>query len=182
MWIRKKVIYVYLFGGISKESFFFLFSFYWATERLILKCTVINLDKLNDSLRLINRKGVKFHQDNARPHTSWPKAFTFWMEYSTMPTIFSRFVTCWLLFVQISIKLFRHYHKTFSFKEHVKNHLDQFSPAINKNFMTVESCSCQKNNKTNKNRQYNIIVNLFTIWKLSFIFSKKNVITFKATQ
>ena len=61
--------------GFQGHRFFFL-SFYRTIPRLILKCTVINLDKLNDSLKqkklgLINRKGVVFHHVNARSHTSF---------------------------------------------------------------------------------------------------------------
>ncbi|GFV27106.1 histone-lysine N-methyltransferase SETMAR [Trichonephila clavipes] len=49
------------------------------------------LDKLNDALRqkrseLINRKGVVFHQDNARPHTSLvTRQKTLQLEWDTMP-------------------------------------------------------------------------------------------------
>ncbi|GFS79440.1 histone-lysine N-methyltransferase SETMAR [Trichonephila clavipes] len=49
------------------------------------------LDKLNDALQqkrseLINRKGVVFHQDNARPHTSLvTRQKLFHLEWDTMP-------------------------------------------------------------------------------------------------
>ncbi|GFW90267.1 histone-lysine N-methyltransferase SETMAR [Trichonephila clavipes] len=68
------------------------------TQELLPDNTTINLevychqlDKLNDALQqkrseLINRKGIVFHQDNARPHTSLvTRQKLLQLEWDTMP-------------------------------------------------------------------------------------------------
>ncbi|GFV36428.1 transposase [Trichonephila clavipes] len=58
------------------------------TQRLIRKS---RLYKLNDALQqkrseLINRKGVVFHHDNAKPHTSFvTRQKLLHLEWNTMP-------------------------------------------------------------------------------------------------
>ena len=86
------------------------------------------LDKLNDSLKqkrpeLINRKGVVFHQDNTRPHTSLVTRQK--LEWDILPhPPYSPDLA------PSDYYLFRSQNfldgKTFTSNEEVKNHLDQF--------------------------------------------------------
>ncbi|GFV12065.1 putative DD34D transposase [Trichonephila clavipes] len=74
------------FGGILKDSFF---SFYRITINSEVYCH--QLDKLNNALqqkrsKLINIKGLVFHQDNAAPHTSlFTRQKLLQLEWDTMP-------------------------------------------------------------------------------------------------
>ncbi|GFV67472.1 histone-lysine N-methyltransferase SETMAR [Trichonephila clavipes] len=90
------------------------------------------LDKLNDALQqirseLINRKGVVFHQDNTRPHTSLViHQKLLQLEWDTMPhPPYSPDLA------PSDYYLFRSFQnfldgKTFTSNEEVKNHLNQF--------------------------------------------------------
>ncbi|GFW80326.1 histone-lysine N-methyltransferase SETMAR [Trichonephila clavipes] len=75
----------YLLGGISKESVFFRF------YRTIQPSLSSDGHKLNDSPKknrpeLIRRKGVVFHQDNARPNVSLvTHQKIFQLEWDTLP-------------------------------------------------------------------------------------------------
>ncbi|GFU16048.1 histone-lysine N-methyltransferase SETMAR [Trichonephila clavipes] len=98
------------------------------------------LDKLNDALQqkrseLINRKGVVFHQDNARPHTSLiTHQKLLHLEWDTMPhPPYSPDL------VPSDYYLFRSHQnfldgKTFTSNEEVKNHLDQFFASKDQKF------------------------------------------------
>ena len=69
-------------------------------------------DKLSDALKekipeLANRKGVVFHQDNARPHTSLiTRQKLLQLEWDVLPTIFSRLSYFGLLLIPISTEFF----------------------------------------------------------------------------
>ncbi|GFT57266.1 histone-lysine N-methyltransferase SETMAR [Trichonephila clavipes] len=89
------------------------------------------LDKLNDALQqkrseLINRKGVVFHQDNARPHTSLAtRQKLLQLEWDTMPYLpYSPDLAPSDYYLFRSLQNFLD-GKTFTSNE-VKNHLDQF--------------------------------------------------------
>jgi [histone H3]-lysine36 N-dimethyltransferase SETMAR len=106
---------------------------------LLLDSTTINsevychqLDKLNDSLKqkrpeLIQRTGVVFHQDNAKPHTSLvtrQKHLRFgWdiLSYPPYPPDLAPFN--YYLFRSLQKIL---HGKTFTSNEEVKHHMDQF--------------------------------------------------------
>jgi [histone H3]-lysine36 N-dimethyltransferase SETMAR len=90
------------------------------------------LDKLNDSLKhkkseLINRNGVVFHQDNARPHTSLVTRQKLlqlgWNILSHPPYSPHLPPSDYYLFRALQIFLDV---KTFTSNEEVKYHLDQF--------------------------------------------------------
>ncbi|GFV04697.1 histone-lysine N-methyltransferase SETMAR [Trichonephila clavipes] len=90
------------------------------------------LDKLNDALQqkrseLINRKGVVFHQDNARPHTSLvTRQKLLQLEWDTMPhPPYSPDLapSDYYLFRSLQNVLDG---KTSTSNKEVKNHLDQF--------------------------------------------------------
>ena len=103
------------------------FSVWWVFKRILFfellsDNTTINsevycdqLNKLNDSLNqkrpeLFNRKGIVFHQDNARSHTSFVTQKFLqlgWDVLHTTPTMFSRSCTIGLLLVQVPAKFFR---------------------------------------------------------------------------
>ncbi|GFW63286.1 histone-lysine N-methyltransferase SETMAR [Trichonephila clavipes] len=90
------------------------------------------LDKLNDALQqkrseLINRKGVVFHQDNARPHTSLvTRQKLLQLEWDTMPhPPYSPDLAPSDYYLFRSLQIFLD-GKTFTSNEEVKNHLDQF--------------------------------------------------------
>ncbi|GFS77055.1 histone-lysine N-methyltransferase SETMAR [Trichonephila clavipes] len=98
------------------------------------------LDKLNDALQqkrseLINRKGVVFHQDNARPHTSLvTRQKLLQLEWDTMPhPPYSpdRALSDYYLFRSLQNFLDG---KTFTSNEEVKNHLDQFFASKDQKF------------------------------------------------
>ncbi|GFT83158.1 mariner Mos1 transposase [Trichonephila clavipes] len=90
------------------------------------------LDKLNDALQqkrseLINRKGVVFHQDNARSHTSYvTRQKLLQLEWDTMPhPPYSPDLAPSDYYLFRSLQAFLDC-KTFTSNEEVKNHLDQF--------------------------------------------------------
>ena len=90
------------------------------------------LDKLNDSLKqkrpeLINRKGVVFHQDNARPHTSLvTRQKLLQLGWDILPhPPYSPDLAPSDYYLFRSLQNFLD-GKTFISNEEVKNHLDQF--------------------------------------------------------
>lgn len=90
------------------------------------------LDKLNDSLKqkrpeLINRKGVVFHQDNARPHTSLlTRQKLLQLGWNILPhPPYSPDLAPSDYYLFRSLQNFLD-GKTFTSNEEVKNHLDQF--------------------------------------------------------
>ena len=90
------------------------------------------LDKLNDSLKqkrpeLINRKGVVFHQDNARPHTSLvTRQKLLQLGWDILPhPPYSPDLAPSDYYLFRSLQNFLD-GKTFTSNEEVKNHLDQF--------------------------------------------------------
>ncbi|GFW68549.1 histone-lysine N-methyltransferase SETMAR [Trichonephila clavipes] len=98
------------------------------------------LDKLNDALQqkrseLINRKGVVFHQDNARPHISLvTRQKLLQLEWDTMPhPPYSPDLapSDYYLFRSLQNLLDG---KTFTLNEEVKNHLDQFIASKDQKF------------------------------------------------
>ncbi|XP_035723709.1 histone-lysine N-methyltransferase SETMAR-like [Vespa mandarinia] len=98
------------------------------------------LDKLNDALQqkrpeLINRKGVVFHQDNARPHTSLvSRQKLLQLEWDTMlhpPYSPDLAPSDYYLFRSLQNFLDG---KTFTSNEEVKNHLDQFFASKDQKF------------------------------------------------
>ncbi|GFY34308.1 histone-lysine N-methyltransferase SETMAR [Trichonephila clavipes] len=109
------------------------------SEALLPDNTTINsevychqLDKLNDALQqkmseLINRKGVVFHQDNARPHTSLvTRQKLLQLEWDTMPhPPYSPDLAPSDYYLFRSLRNFLD-GKTSTSNEEVKNHLDQF--------------------------------------------------------
>ncbi|GFX16067.1 histone-lysine N-methyltransferase SETMAR [Trichonephila clavipes] len=120
------------------------------------------LDKLNDALQqkrseLINRKGVVFHQDNARLQTSLvTRQKLLQLEWDTMPhPPYSPDLAPSDYYLFRSLQNFLD-GKTFTSNEEVKNHLDQFFAAKTKNFMSVELCYYQKDGKKCWTRTANI--------------------------
>lgn len=109
--LKKKLCY--LFGKTSKESF--ILSFYRVTQRLLLRSTVKNLVKWNDSLKekrseLINRKDMVFQQDNMKSHTSLTtrqQLLRVWKGYTAIFTKLFRFRIFRLSFVPFSTEFFR---------------------------------------------------------------------------
>ncbi|GFU05964.1 mariner Mos1 transposase [Trichonephila clavipes] len=98
------------------------------------------LDKLNNALQqkrseLINRKGVVFHQDNARPHTSLvTRQKLLQLEWDTVPhPPYSPDLTPSDYYLFRSLQNFLD-RKTFTSNEEVKNHLDQFFPSKDQKF------------------------------------------------
>ncbi|GFV49897.1 histone-lysine N-methyltransferase SETMAR [Trichonephila clavipes] len=98
------------------------------------------LDKLNDALQqkkseLINRKGVVFHQDNARPHISLvTRQKLLQLEWDTMPhPPYSLDLAPSDYYLFRSLQNFLD-GKTFTSNEEVKNHLDQFSASKDQKF------------------------------------------------
>ncbi|GFV10856.1 histone-lysine N-methyltransferase SETMAR [Trichonephila clavipes] len=98
------------------------------------------LDKLNDALQqkrseLINRKGVVFHQDNARPHTSLvTRQKLLQLERDTMPhPPYSPDLAPSDYYLFRSLQNFLD-GKTFTSNEEVKNHLDQFFASKDQKF------------------------------------------------
>ena len=116
--------------GFQRNRFFF---------ELLPNNTTINsevyyhqLDKLNDSLKqkrpeLINRKGVVFHQDNARPHTSLlARQKLLELGWDIMPhPPYSPDLAPSDYYLFRSLQNFLD-GKTFTSNEEVKNHLNQF--------------------------------------------------------
>ncbi|GFX61068.1 histone-lysine N-methyltransferase SETMAR [Trichonephila clavipes] len=98
------------------------------------------LDKLNDALQqkrseLINRKGVVFPQDNARPHTSLVTLQKLLqLEWDTMPhPPYSTDLAPSDYYLFRSLQNFLD-GKTFTSNEEVKNHLDQFFASKDQKF------------------------------------------------
>ncbi|GFV26226.1 histone-lysine N-methyltransferase SETMAR [Trichonephila clavipes] len=90
------------------------------------------LDKPNDALHqkrseLINRKGVVFHQDNARPHTSLvTRQKLLQLEWDTIPNpLYSSDLAPSDYYLFQSLQNFLDC-ETFTSNEEVKTHLDQF--------------------------------------------------------
>ncbi|GFX91780.1 histone-lysine N-methyltransferase SETMAR [Trichonephila clavipes] len=90
------------------------------------------LDKLNDALQqkrseLINRKGVVFHQDNARPHTSLvTHQKLLQLEWDAMShSTYSPDLAPSDYYLFRSLQNFLD-GKTFTSNEEIKNHLEQF--------------------------------------------------------
>ncbi|GFX31782.1 mariner Mos1 transposase [Trichonephila clavipes] len=109
-----------------------------------LKClglsSKLDLDKLNDALQqkrseLINRKGVVFHQDNARPHTSLvTRKKLLQLEWDTMPhPPYSPDLAPSDYYLFRALQNFFDV-KTFTSNEEVKNHLDQFFASKDQKF------------------------------------------------
>ena len=114
--------------------FFFFFFFELLPDNTTINSEVYchQLDKLNDSLKqkrpeLINRKGVVFHQDNARPRTSLltrQKLLQLgWDILPHSPYSPDLAPSDYYLFPFLQNLLDG---KTFTSNEEVKNHLDQF--------------------------------------------------------
>ncbi|GFV73641.1 histone-lysine N-methyltransferase SETMAR [Trichonephila clavipes] len=98
------------------------------------------LDKLNVALQqkrsgLINTKGVVFHQDNARPHTSLvTRQKLLQLEWDTIPhPPYSSDLAPSDYYLFRSLQNFLD-GKTFTLNEEVKNHLDQFFANEDKKF------------------------------------------------
>ncbi|GFX50619.1 histone-lysine N-methyltransferase SETMAR [Trichonephila clavipes] len=98
------------------------------------------LDKLNDALQqkrsgLINKKGVVFHEDNARPHTSLvTRQMLLQLEWDTMPhPPYSPDLAPSDYYLFRSLQNFLD-GKTFTSNEEVKNHLDQFFASKDQKF------------------------------------------------
>ncbi|GFW01849.1 histone-lysine N-methyltransferase SETMAR [Trichonephila clavipes] len=97
-------------------------------------------DKLNDALQqkrseLINRKGVVFHQDNTRPHTSLvTRQKLLQLEWDTMPhPPYSPDMAPSDHYLFQSLQNFLD-GKTFTSNEEVKNHLNQFFASKDQKF------------------------------------------------
>ncbi|GFX79710.1 mariner Mos1 transposase [Trichonephila clavipes] len=97
------------------------------------------LDKLNDALQqkrseLINRKGVVFHQDNARPHTNLvTHQKLLQLEWITMPQpLYSPDLAPSDYYLFRSLQNFLD-GETFTSNEEVKNHLDQLFASNDQN-------------------------------------------------
>ncbi|GFU28733.1 histone-lysine N-methyltransferase SETMAR [Trichonephila clavipes] len=112
------------------------------------------LDKLNDALQqkrseLINRKGVVFHQDNARPHTSLvTRQKLLQLEWDTMlhpPYSPDLALSDYYLFRSLQNVLDT--VKSSPQMRRSKITLISFLPAKTKNFMSVELCYYQKDGK-----------------------------------
>ncbi|XP_046831404.1 histone-lysine N-methyltransferase SETMAR-like [Vespa crabro] len=102
------------------------------------------LDKLNDALQqkrseLIKRKGVMFHQDKARPHTSLvSRQKLLQLEWDTMPhPPYSLDLAPSDYYLFRSLQNFLD-GKTFASNEEVKNHLDQFFASKDQKFYERE--------------------------------------------
>ncbi|GFW05876.1 mariner Mos1 transposase [Trichonephila clavipes] len=98
------------------------------------------LDKLNDALKqkrtqLINRKGVVFHQDNARSHTSLvTRQKLLQLEWDTMQHLpYSPDLAPSDYYLFRSPQNFLD-GKTFTSNEEVNNHLDQFFASKDQQF------------------------------------------------
>ncbi|GFW11684.1 mariner Mos1 transposase [Trichonephila clavipes] len=97
------------------------------------------LNKLNDALQQkrseLNRKGVVFHQDNARPHTSLvTRQKLLQLEWDTMPHLpYSPDLAPLDYYLFRSLQNFSD-GKTFTSNEEVKNHLDQFFASKDQTF------------------------------------------------
>ncbi|GFY01708.1 histone-lysine N-methyltransferase SETMAR [Trichonephila clavipes] len=98
------------------------------------------LNKLNDALQqkrseLINRKGVVFHQDNARPHTSLvTRQKLLQLKWDTMPhPPYSPDLAPLECYLFRSLQNFLD-GKTFTSNEEVKNHLNQFFASKDQKF------------------------------------------------
>ncbi|GFX45459.1 histone-lysine N-methyltransferase SETMAR [Trichonephila clavipes] len=122
---------------ILKESFFLAF-----TDNTTINSKVYchQLDKLNDALQqkkseLINRKGVVFHQGNARPHTSLvTRQKLLQLEWDTIPhPPYSPDLPPSDYYLFRSLQNFLD-GKTFTSNEEVKNHLDQFFASKDQKF------------------------------------------------
>lgn len=87
------------------------------------------------------------------------------MSYITLPAIFSRSGTLWLLFTLVSSNFLD--HKTFTSNREVKNHLDQFfaikERKIYESMLQLEKW--QKILDQNGPYLYNLVNYLFTTWK-----------------
>ncbi|GFW49169.1 histone-lysine N-methyltransferase SETMAR [Trichonephila clavipes] len=128
----------HILGGILKELFFFKLLPDNTTINLEVYCH--QLDKLNDALQqkrseLINRKGVVFHQDKARPHTSLvTRQKLLQLEWDTMPhPPYSPGLAPSNYYLFWSLQIFLD-SKTFTSNEEVKNHLDQFFASKDQKF------------------------------------------------
>lgn len=128
-----------LFGGILKESFFF-FEILPDNTTINSKVYCHQLDKLNDALQqkrpeLINRKGVVFLQDNARPHTSLvTRQKLLQLEWDTMPhPPYSPDLAPSDYYLFRSLQNFLD-DKSFTSNEEVKNHHDQFFASKDQQF------------------------------------------------
>ncbi|GFY11891.1 histone-lysine N-methyltransferase SETMAR [Trichonephila clavipes] len=118
-----------------------------APQKLLPDNTTINsevychqLNKLNETLQqkrseLINRKGVVFHQDNARPHTSLvTRQKLLQLEWDTMPhPPYSPDLAPSDYYLFRSLQNFLD-GKTFTSNEEVKNHLNQFFASKDQKF------------------------------------------------
>ena len=109
-------------------------------KKVMLSVWWDQLDKLNDSLKekrpeLINRKGVVFHQDNARHHTSLlVRQKLLQLEWDVLqhpPYSPDLAPSDYYLFRSLQNFLDG---KTFTSNEDVKNHLNQFFASKDQNF------------------------------------------------
>ncbi|GFU79175.1 mariner Mos1 transposase [Trichonephila clavipes] len=98
------------------------------------------MGKLNHTLQqkrseLINRKGVVFHQDNARPHTSLvTRQKLLQLEWDTMSHLpYSPDLAPSDYYLLRSLQNYLD-GKIFTSNEEVKNHLDQFFASKDQNF------------------------------------------------
>ncbi|GFV28681.1 histone-lysine N-methyltransferase SETMAR [Trichonephila clavipes] len=138
------------------------------------------LDKLNDALQqkrseLVNRKGVVFHQDKARPHTSLVTCQKLLqLEWDTMPhPPYSPDLAPSDYYLFRSLQNF---FKTFTSNEEVKNHLDQFFASKDQTFYERGIMLLPERWQKGVGPErpiYNLIKYLFIIRKLSFISTQK---------